>query len=179
MRCPKCGKPLVCAACAGSVGGAARVAKGFASAEVQAKAQATRKRKARAARDSHNVKVSRDGEGGSMKKRAEAKAEPQAPRRRLDRVVLLDDDGEKVRAGDEVCFSYGIPPVHVTAPIVKRNGRLIALTPGHDPEEIALRNLRKHVGCWYKQNPRAHTPDSGSVSPVVLPLNSHNQSEMK
>ena len=54
MRCPKCGKPLVCAACAGSVGGAARVAKGFASAEVQAKAQATRKRKARAARDSHN-----------------------------------------------------------------------------------------------------------------------------
>jgi len=45
---------LVCAACAGSVGGAARVAKGFASAEVQAKAQATRKRKARAARDSHN-----------------------------------------------------------------------------------------------------------------------------
>jgi hypothetical protein len=55
MRCPKCGKPLVCAACAGSVGGAARVAKGFASAEVQAKAQATRKRKARAARNSHNA----------------------------------------------------------------------------------------------------------------------------
>lgn len=54
MRCPKCGKTLVCAACAGSVGGAARVAKGFASAEVQAKAQATRKRKALAARDSHN-----------------------------------------------------------------------------------------------------------------------------
>ena len=57
MRCPKCGKPLVCAACAGSVGGAARVAKGFASAEVQAKAQATRKRKARAAHDSHNPSV--------------------------------------------------------------------------------------------------------------------------
>ena len=57
MRCPKCGKPLVCAACAGSVGGAARVAKGFASAEVQAKAQATRKRKARAARNSHNPEV--------------------------------------------------------------------------------------------------------------------------
>jgi hypothetical protein len=55
MRCPKCGKPLVCAACAGSVGGAARVKKGFASAEVQAKAQATRKRKARAARNSHNT----------------------------------------------------------------------------------------------------------------------------
>ena len=54
MRCPKCGKPLVCAACAGSVGGAARVAKGFADPRVQAKAQSTRKRKAQAARDSHN-----------------------------------------------------------------------------------------------------------------------------
>ena len=56
MRCPKCGKPMVCAACAGSVGGAARVAKGFASAEVQAKAQATRKLKALAARNGHKVK---------------------------------------------------------------------------------------------------------------------------
>lgn len=64
MRCPKCGKPLVCAACAGSVGGAARVAKGFASAEVQAKAQATRKRKARAARNSHNDKAHRPAKAG-------------------------------------------------------------------------------------------------------------------
>lgn len=62
MRCPKCGKPLVCAACAGSVGGAARVAKGFASAEVQAKAQATRKRKARAARTVQGVVGSLDQE---------------------------------------------------------------------------------------------------------------------
>ena len=57
MKCRKCGKPLVCAACAGSIGGAARVAKGFAIAEVQAKAQDTRKRKARAARNSHNPAV--------------------------------------------------------------------------------------------------------------------------
>ena len=54
MRCPTCCKPLVCAACAGSVGGSARVAKGFADPRVQAKAQATRNRKARAARNSHN-----------------------------------------------------------------------------------------------------------------------------
>ena len=59
MRCPKCGKPLVCAACAGSVGGAACVAKGFADPRVQAKAQATRKRKARAAHDSHNPTADR------------------------------------------------------------------------------------------------------------------------
>ena len=61
MRCPKCGKPMVCAACAGSVGGAARVAKGFASAEVQAKAQATRKLKALAARNGHNPCIHRTG----------------------------------------------------------------------------------------------------------------------
>jgi len=67
MRCPKCGKPLVCAACAGSVGGAARVAKGFASAEVQAKAQATRKRKARAARNSHNPKLTLDAPSASVR----------------------------------------------------------------------------------------------------------------
>jgi hypothetical protein len=80
------------------------------------------------------------------------KAKPQARRRRLDRVVLLDDDGEKVRAGDSIRFSYGIPLIHVIAPVIKRSGRLIALTPGHDPKEMALRNLRRHVGCWYKQN---------------------------
>lgn len=71
MRCPKCGKPLVCAACAGSVGGAARVAKGFASAEVQAKAQATRKRKARAARNSHNPRV--DGAADEQTKKEQGK----------------------------------------------------------------------------------------------------------
>ena len=87
-----------------------------------------------------------------MKSERKTKDEPQAGRRRLDSVILLDDDGEKVRAGDSVRFSYGIPPIHVIAPIVKRKGRLIALTPGHDPEEMALRNLRRHVGCWYKPN---------------------------
>ena len=87
-----------------------------------------------------------------MKKQAEAKAEPQARRRRLDRVVLLDDDGEKVRAGDEVCFSYGIPPIYVISKIVQRGKSLIALTPGHIPPECNLRTLRRNVGCWYKQN---------------------------
>ena len=93
-----------------------------------------------------------------MKKQAEAKAEPQARRRRLDSVNLLDDDGEKVRAGDEVCFSYGIPPIYVISRIVQRGKSLIALTPGHIPPECNLRTLRRNVGCWYKQNPKVLPP---------------------
>jgi len=52
MRCPACGHEYAnpTAQAGGRAGGAARVPKGFASAAVQAKALATRKRKARAKR---------------------------------------------------------------------------------------------------------------------------------
>jgi hypothetical protein len=52
MRCPKCGHEFAnpTAQAGGRAGGAARVAKGFASPAVQAKAMATRRRKARAKR---------------------------------------------------------------------------------------------------------------------------------
>lgn len=77
---------------------------------------------------------------------------PSRVHRRLDSVVLLDDDGVPVRAGDIVRFNYGIHPVVVNAKIVKRHGRLIALTPWDDPAECNLRSLRKYAGNWYKQN---------------------------
>jgi len=64
--------------------------------------------------------------------------------------VMLDDDGVRVRAGDRVRFSYGIPPVAVESKIVQRSGKLIALTPGHNPAECTLRSLRRNVGEWYK-----------------------------
>lgn len=60
------------------------------------------------------------------------------------------DDGEWTKAGDAVRFSYGIPPVVVDAKIVRRGGSLVALTPGHDPVEMNLRQLRRHVGGWRK-----------------------------
>ena len=69
-------------------------------------------------------------------------------------LVLFDDDGVPVKAGDTVRFSYGIPPVVVDAPIVQRRGSLIALTPGHDPKECNLRSLRKQVSCWFKSEAR-------------------------
>jgi hypothetical protein len=62
---------------------------------------------------------------------------------------LLDDDGRRTRAGDRICFSYGIPPVYVIARVVKRGKSLIALTPGHNPPEQNLRSLRRAVGSWH------------------------------
>ena len=60
MRCPKCGHEFAnpTAQAGGRAGGAARVAKGFASPAVLAKALATRKRKAKAKRSpNNNLKV--------------------------------------------------------------------------------------------------------------------------
>ena len=63
---------------------------------------------------------------------------------------MRDDDGVWVHAGDSVRFSYGIPPVRVIAPVVKRGKSLIVITDGHHPSECNLRSLRKYVGNWYK-----------------------------
>lgn len=67
-------------------------------------------------------------------------------------LYLLDDDKNKTFAGDTVRFNYGIPPVKVDAQIIERNNKLIALTPGHTPDECNLRSLRRYVGNWYKVN---------------------------
>ena len=64
---------------------------------------------------------------------------------------ILDSDGVEVTAGCTVFFSYGIPPVGVVAPVVDRDGVLIALTKGHHPSEAEVRDLEKHVGCFYVQ----------------------------
>jgi PAS domain-containing protein len=76
-----------------------------------------------------------------------AMADRLAARRARRWLVLRDDDGQRVQAGDSVRFVYGIPPVAV----VQRDGRLVALCPGHTPEECNLRTLRRHVGSWYKE----------------------------
>lgn len=68
------------------------------------------------------------------------------------RLVMIDDDGNRVYAGDVVRFSYGIPPVCVKAKLVQRGNKLIALTPGHTPVECNLRSLRRYVGGWFKHN---------------------------
>ncbi len=67
----------------------------------------------------------------------------------MPRRVIKDDDGNEVVPGCVVRFSYGIPPVAVRATVVERDGRLIALTPGHNPPECGMASLRKHVGFFW------------------------------
>jgi hypothetical protein len=58
---------------------------------------------------------------------------------------IRDDDGKEIVAGDQISFAYGIPPVGVEAMIVERKGRLVALTPDHNPKQATLGQIRK----WY------------------------------
>lgn len=66
------------------------------------------------------------------------------------RLVMLDSDGDKVSDGDEITFSYGIPPVRVCAQVEAFEGELWALTPGHNPSRCRLSELRDHVELFYK-----------------------------
>lgn len=63
---------------------------------------------------------------------------------------MKDVDGVTIKAGDTIVFSYGIPPLRVEAPVVIENGKLVAITTGHNPPKCELRHLKKHVGSFYK-----------------------------
>lgn len=62
---------------------------------------------------------------------------------------LKDDYGVPVTPGCSIVFSYGIPPVIVKAEVIERGGRLIALTPGHNPAECPVDELRDYVGGFW------------------------------
>jgi hypothetical protein len=62
---------------------------------------------------------------------------------------IVDSDGVKVIPGCTIFFSYGIPPVGVVAPVIERDGELIAITKGHSPEEGKVSELMNLVGCFY------------------------------
>ena len=65
--------------------------------------------------------------------------------------AIKDSDGVTVTDGCTVTFSYGIPPVRVVTPVVRRGRRLIALTEGHHPQECFMSELKEHVGdFWVK-----------------------------
>ena len=55
---------------------------------------------------------------------------------------VLDSDGAEVTAGCTIHFAYGIPPVSVRAPVIDRDGVLIALTPGHNPAEAPVSTFK-------------------------------------
>lgn len=61
---------------------------------------------------------------------------------------LVDDDGVEIVAGCILHFGYGIPPVGVDAKVVERDGVLIALTPGHLPDEAPVSHITRFFNCW-------------------------------
>lgn len=65
--------------------------------------------------------------------------------------MYKDSDGAKLKAGDTVIFSYGIPPLRVEAPLVEKNGKLVAITKGHTPSECEVKELIGYVGNIYKK----------------------------
>jgi hypothetical protein len=67
---------------------------------------------------------------------------------------LIDDDGIEIRAGDVLHFGYGIPGVGVNAKVIDRDGKLIALTPGHKPPEVPVSYIVKNFNCWVQQPKR-------------------------
>jgi len=69
--------------------------------------------------------------------------------------IEKDDDGFEVRAGDTISFSYGIPPRGVRGVLFERDGKLICPSPGHNPAEATLGQIRYHTGGFYK----VHYPD--------------------
>lgn len=67
---------------------------------------------------------------------------------------IRDSDGVEVAAGCEIRFAYGLPPVGVLAKVIDRDGRLIALTPGHNPAECPVASLKRHVGDFWVRKVR-------------------------
>lgn len=62
---------------------------------------------------------------------------------------IKDADGRPVKVGDRLRSSYGIPPRTIVGKVVKRNGRLIVLTPGHNPAELPLREFAEALGQFW------------------------------
>lgn len=75
---------------------------------------------------------------------------------------MKDDGGFEVGAGDTITFSYGIPPVGVEGKVIDRARELIVLTPGHNPPEVALRLLRRHVAGFYKEHKQSSVSETGT-----------------
>ena len=61
-----------------------------------------------------------------------------------------DNDGETVRAGDLIYFSFGIPGRRVEGRLIERDGVLIMPTPDVTPKEATIPMLHKHVGGFWK-----------------------------
>lgn len=65
-------------------------------------------------------------------------------------LAAKDMEGETVKAGDTIAFTYGIPPVRVEGVLFERDGKLIMPTPEHTPKEATLGQIRYNCGGFWK-----------------------------
>ena len=63
-----------------------------------------------------------------------------------------DENGEWVYEGDFITFSFGIPPIKVTALVINRSETLWVLPDNPRYAECPLRGLRRHVGSWWRKD---------------------------
>ena len=70
--------------------------------------------------------------------------------------TFKDSEGRRVHAGDRLTFTYGMPPVRVTATVeYNKTNRLVVLADGHNPPECYLSDLSEYVGDFYVVRDRA------------------------
>lgn len=62
----------------------------------------------------------------------------------------IDSEGQRVKDGDTIQFSFGIPPVRVVAKVERIGSRLYAMTPDHEPKHCELGKLKEYVEHFYK-----------------------------
>lgn len=79
------------------------------------------------------------------------------------RKPLKDSDGNLINADGHLHFGYGIPPVSVYAQVIERNGRLVALTPGHNPESAPVATIVRDFDCWMEP----HVPMKAALDDSV------------
>lgn len=63
----------------------------------------------------------------------------------------VDSDGNEITEGCTLHFSYGIPPVEVSAKVVKRGHDLVALTRGHTPASANVNEITPFFDCWVRK----------------------------
>ena len=63
-----------------------------------------------------------------------------------------DGFGARIRSGDKIGFSYGIPPVHVRAEVYVDGVLMVKVPPPHKPEKIRLSQLLKITEVWKEQD---------------------------
>jgi len=67
--------------------------------------------------------------------------------------ATTDEDGEIVRCGDMISFTFGIPPTRVECMLYAgdRGLRARVVSPaGVKPSDVSIGTLRRHIGAFCK-----------------------------